>query len=228
MKQQDRNGLASTILRRFGLLPVGLYGRTGVIGAILGLVALWMVPDELSLWSKVMVYWNTLALFYLSLTWFVILRLPRGQLREVAIEQDQHREWGLLLVAAGSLYALLAGVVMLPRPEEFDSRGPKLLMILCGIGVATAWFVTHTAHAIHYAHRYFTEGESKALDFPGEEPTSYRDFVYFALSIGTTFGTTDVEVTSSELRHVVFRHGLLSFILNTGVLALTLQAVSEL
>jgi hypothetical protein len=52
-----------------------------------------------------------------------------------------------------------------------------------------------------------------------------RDFAYFAFSVGMTFGTTDVEVTSSGFRHVMLPHKLISFAFNTAILALVFSVM---
>lgn len=53
-------------------------------------------------------------------------------------------------------------------------------------------------------------------------------FTYFAFTVGATFASSDVSVTSKEMRRTVLKHTIFSFVFNTASLALTVQfAVSK-
>ncbi|WP_342373195.1 DUF1345 domain-containing protein [Propioniciclava soli] len=52
------------------------------------------------------------------------------------------------------------------------------------------------------------------------------DYLYFAVAVSTTFGTTDVEVASRRMRRKVSLHGVLAFVFNTVVLAVAVGAIS--
>ncbi|OYV40959.1 MAG: hypothetical protein B7Z80_03150 [Rhodospirillales bacterium 20-64-7] len=66
------------------------------------------------------------------------------------------------------------------------------------------------------------------LEFPGEPQPDYLDFMYFALVLGMTFQVSDVQITSRKLRRVAALHGLLSFLFNTVILALTVNIAAGL
>ena len=55
-----------------------------------------------------------------------------------------------------------------------------------------AWLFANTIYALHYAHLYY-ERKAGGIDFPGEDPPGYADFVYFAFTLGMTFQTSDVD-----------------------------------
>lgn len=90
----------------------------------------------------------------------------------------------------------------------------------------------HTVFGMHYAHNFYGDSENRAarhgLDFPGEPDPDYRDFTYFSFVIGMTCQVSDVQVTSREMRRLVLIHGVLSFVFNTVILALTVNIVSSL
>jgi uncharacterized membrane protein len=52
--------------------------------------------------------------------------------------------------------------------------------------------------------------------------------MYFALVVGTTFQTSDTAVISQRMRRTVMVHGLVSFIFNTAVIALTVNLAAQL
>ncbi len=68
----------------------------------------------------------------------------------------------------------------------------------------------------------------KGLDFPGKEKPGYLDFAYFSFVVGMTFQVSDVQITSRTIRRLVLAHGLISFFLNTFVVALTINIVAGL
>jgi uncharacterized membrane protein len=98
-------------------------------------------------------------------------------------------------------------------------------LALAAIMILLSWAFTHTIFAFHYAHEYYSERAHKdgGLNFPGDEPPDYWDFVYFSFVVGMTSQVSDVAVTSSALRRLVAALGAVSFIFNATLLALTVN-----
>ena len=76
--------------------------------------------------------------------------------------------------------------------------------------------------AVHYVR---LDVRHSGLQFPGSEPPQFLDYLYFAVSVATTFGTTDVNVTDRLLRRTVTGQAVLAFAFNTVILALVLAAL---
>jgi uncharacterized membrane protein len=55
----------------------------------------------------------------------------------------------------------------------------------------------------------------------------YWDFVYFAFTLGMTFQTSDVTITSERIRRIVTIHCLAAFFFNIGVLAFTINVLGS-
>jgi uncharacterized membrane protein len=96
-----------------------------------------------------------------------------------------------------------------------------------------SWLVTHVTFAFRYAHEYYAHDEGgpeidRGLDFPGKNEPDYLDFLYFALVLGMTFQVSDVSITARKLRRVATLHGLLSFLFNTVIVALTVNIAAGL
>ncbi|GAA4989153.1 DUF1345 domain-containing protein [Kineococcus glutinatus] len=87
--------------------------------------------------------------------------------------------------------------------------------------VVAAWCTMAVTYAADYARRAADGG----LDFPGAEPPAFADFLYFSVGVSTTFGTTDVTVTTRAVRRTVLGHSLVAFGFNTVVLALLVSAL---
>jgi uncharacterized membrane protein len=101
------------------------------------------------------------------------------------------------------------------------------LSVLAGLTILFSWLLAHTVFALHYAHAYFTDlaaDRPQGLDFPSEhDDPDYWDFLYFSFVIGMTAQVSDVQVLTQPWRRLVLAHGILSFLFNTVVLALSIN-----
>ena len=97
-----------------------------------------------------------------------------------------------------------------------------------------AWTTLHTQYLFHYAHEYYDKdkngkkNQAEGLSFPDDESPDYLDFAYYSFCIGCTFQVSDVETTSKKLRKLTMVHSLISFFMNTFVVALTINLVAGL
>ena len=89
------------------------------------------------------------------------------------------------------------------------------------------WLFANSVYALHYAHAYYARTEkgddSGGLEFPGTNTPDYRDFAYFAFTLGMTFQTSDVAITSPTLRHAALLHSFGAFVFNIGVIAFAIN-----
>ncbi|MFH8347652.1 DUF1345 domain-containing protein [Streptomyces sp. NPDC018045] len=128
-----------------------------------------------------------------------------------------------LFIAAA---ALVVAVVWLPGHISTSfSALPRTLMALTLVVIA--WICVVVAFAVTFQADNLVENE-QALDFPGPggQPPAWADYVYFALSAMTTFGTTDVNVTSREMRRTVAANTVIAFVFNTVTVASLVSALS--
>jgi len=87
--------------------------------------------------------------------------------------------------------------------------------------------------AIHYAHVYYLTEEGSpqhrgGLDFPADDAPDYWDFLYFALVLGATSQTADVNIQSKEIRRIAAAHGVIAFAFNTAILATMINLAAGL
>ena len=121
------------------------------------------------------------------------------------------------LISFGGIVAEMAAAKTLKGHDEWQH------VALAGLTVLLSWTFTHTMFAIHYAHEYYAGPENElaeGLEFPGNEPPDYWDFVYYSFIIGTACATADVNVTSKNMRRLTTLHCVVAFFFNTTVLAL--------
>ncbi|MEU5060113.1 MULTISPECIES: DUF1345 domain-containing protein [unclassified Streptomyces] len=126
-----------------------------------------------------------------------------------------------ILIAAA---ALVVAVVW--RPGHLGSGlavAPRVLVALAL--VVDAWVCVLASFAVAFHADNLVENE-QGLDFPGNHIAAWADYVYFALSVMTTFGTTDVTVTSREMRRTVAANSIIAFVFNTVTVASLVAALA--
>jgi uncharacterized membrane protein len=99
-----------------------------------------------------------------------------------------------------------------------------------GLGLASvilSWALVHTIFTLRYAHLYY-DGPDGGIDFNGSGPPDYADFAYLAFTIGMTFQVSDTALRAAVIRRTALRHGLLSYLFGTGVLATSINVIASL
>lgn len=147
-------------------------------------------------------------------------------MRAHADKNDANR--GLVLV----LTTLLAFSVMAAIAGELAGAragNPAAMVKLIGT-LLLIWAFANSVYALHYAHAwYLRDGHSGedagGLTFPGTTMPGYGDFAYFAFTLGMTFQTSDVEISSSAIRRVALLHSVAAFVFNIGVIAFAINVM---
>ena len=206
--------------------------RRLLIGLVVAAAAGFLMPASLPAAARFAIAWDSAVLTFLLTTWWVVADCPPEEMRETVLANDQGRV-GILLLVLLAVCASLAEIFLLMQNAK-DQGPPPAQGVLAVFTVVCSWFATHTMFALHYAHRFYRDDprtpEADAtggLDFPGDEPPDYWDFLYFAFVIGMTSQVSDVQVTSRPMRRLVFWHGILSFIFYTVILALSINIVAS-
>lgn len=215
---------------------LGQYERT-LIWSLL-FVAVFVAGSDQHLMLRTLLATCSASVVYVVLTWLAYQRLTEPELRRWANAPApsflQRHSWidfwilggrtGLAFVMVASFLGMIIAFMFLPLADNLDLPfvQEKVLIALCVLNVVCSWLMAHFAYALHYGYLYYRQGEV-GLDFPGDEPLDIMDFVYFALTVGTTAASSDVNVTSKAVRRVVTGHTVFSFVFNTAILALTLQ-----
>ncbi len=210
--------------------PLGARGRL-LFGLLVGLAAgtLSFFSISSSFILSVMIAWDVGTLFFLGLTWRVILR-SNAHLTKVRATSEDPGRYGVFLIAIGSsLVSLFAAVFVLHGKKDMVLPNlVGLLDTLAVLAVVLAWVMTHTAYALRYARLYYESKTDdtdvkKGLKFPGDEAPDDMDFAYFSFVLGMAFQVSDVSITCKRIRRAVLWHSLQSFLYNTVILALSLN-----
>jgi uncharacterized membrane protein len=179
--------------------------------------------------TRALIGWNVAAVLYLVLALHMMFRSSHARMRERALLEDEGSKVILVLVIVAALACVGAIVAELSLVKVLHSDLRFAHIGLTVLTLASSWAFTQTMFALHYAHDYYataTHGAHGGLDFPGNEPPDYGDFLYFALVIGTSAQTADVGISRRPMRRTVMVHCVLAFFFNTTLLALAINIAS--
>jgi uncharacterized membrane protein len=163
------------------------------------------------------------AVFLVAVT-SLLKRGEADQMRTVAIRNDANR--ALLLGLTG----LLLLVVLVAVHGELKGKNDTVALVLVLATLVLAWLFSNMVYALHYAHMFYSrdddgKGDEAGLCFPKTPEPDYWDFIYFSFTLGMTFQTSDVDITSPAVRRVVTGQCLAAFVFNLGVLAFTINVL---
>ena len=146
------------------------------------------------------------------------------EMRAIAKSNDANR--ALLLAVTG----IVMGMILVSVANEMmGGKSSALGIVLIVTTLALAWLFSNTIYALHYAHLFYTRNDegkdSGGITVPASDEPDYWDFIYFSFTLGMTFQTSDVEITSRAIRRVVIGQCLAAFVFNIGVLAFTINVL---
>ncbi len=174
--------------------------------------------------------WGIMAGFDLAAALFLIsiaplLRSTTATMRVQARRNDANRA---LLLAISVVVTL---VILVSVTSEMANMHNRVTIGLVIVTLMLCWLFSNTVWALHYAHLYYTGADdgtdSGGLSFPESAEPNYWDFAYFSFTLGMTFQTSDVVITSTAMRKPVIAQCLAAFIFNIGVLAFSINVLGS-
>jgi uncharacterized membrane protein len=203
------------------------------IGILCGLVVATLLPSSFPGTTRAILAWDFGSLIYLALSSLLFTTERLEQMPADAAAQEEG-EWTIFwLTIAGTAASFAAIISEFAGTKGMPPSQRGLHIALIAGTLFLAWLMTHTSFAFRYAHEFYqTSPDSTGIDggliFPGEERPDYLDFLYFALVLGMTFQVSDVQITARKFRRLASVHGLLSFLFNTIIVALTVNIAAGL
>jgi uncharacterized membrane protein len=210
-----------------------ILGHRRMFAALMIVAIAWLfVPATTNPWTRLFVAWDIGVISFLLLVLHFFMTHESRHMPALAEAQEEGQWtifWVALLVGLISFFAVITELGLL----KGDSGERRILRIALVAGtLALSWLFTHVVFALRYAQEWYdTDGDSKlrrGLDFPGDNIPDYMDFLYFSLVLGMTFQVSDVQIKASRLRRLATLHGLVSFLYNTVILALTVNIAAGL
>lgn len=205
-----------------------------LLGLFLSFVGFYLLPrKEMNSILIVMTLWIIFASTFMITSWIVLVKRSVNDIREIAKTDDGSKLFVFLMILLSSFSSMFAVLLLMASKQE-NNYSNGIFLFVTIFGMLLSWAMVHTIFTFHYAHMFYddsVESDEKVaggLEFPKEDKPDYIDFAYFSFVIGCTFQVSDVEVSSRNIRRLVFLHGLISFVLNTFVVALTINLVAGL
>jgi uncharacterized membrane protein len=190
-----------------------------IAGVITGLAWDWQYSATIG--------WAFAALVYSGWIWLVIGHLEAEKTRRFASREDPTRGVADLLIVLLSIASLFTVAVTLVQASQAHGGLKAILAGLALATVALSWILLHTLFTLHYARIYYTDGGT-GVNFNQQDAPRYIDFAYLSFTLGMTYQVSDTNLTSYRIRVTALRHGLLSFVFGSVILATTINLIAGL
>lgn len=193
--------------------------------AILIAAAAGLVP-VLGMTRGILAGFDAAALLFIGSLLPLLRQGQAAKMRARAARNDANR--AVLLVFCG----IVLFVVLVAVGGELRGRSSVVTIALVVGTLILAWLFSNIVYALHYAHLFYSAGDKDkaggdagGLQFPDTAEPDYWDFLYFSVTLGMTFQTSDVSIASRRMRRVVTGQCLAAFIFNLGVIAFTVNVL---
>jgi len=204
--------------------------RRLLISAIVGVVVALAWPGIESPLTRALVGWNTLIWVYLVWVAITLLHADSGHIKRLALAQGESMPVVLAIVVIAVVMSLVAVVFELIGAKAAGPHDRIAYAVFGFVTVIGSWLLLPMLFGLTYASEYYGAEPDAGLAFPGAtakfEP-HHTDFLYFSFTIAVTAQTSDVGVTTREMRRLVLGQSVLSFVFNTTILAFSINAAAS-
>jgi uncharacterized membrane protein len=206
----------------------GFAGRRLVLAIAVGLVVLVVILVTGQGWTiGLTAAWAAAALVTVGSTWLRIFPMDADETAAHAQAEDYSRPIADLIILGASVASLVSVGFALVEARHRSGSGKGMLIALAVLVVALSWLAVHFIFTVRYGDVYYGEPVG-GIEFNQKERPDYRDFLYFALTVGMTFQVSDTTITDKTVRRQVTRHALLSYLFGAVIVALAINTVASL
>ena len=196
------------------MLPVGF-----AVGLLVGTFGDWAVAPAAG--------WSAASVTFLVLIWSAIGRMDADDTAAHSTREDPTRGVSDVVVLSASIASFGAVAMLLLSATSAKGLAGVGLAALAIVTVALSWLLVHTLFTLRYAALYY-DGNDGGIDFNQEERPRYIDFAYLSFTIGMTYQVSDTNLQGHTIRATALRHGLLSYLFGSVVLATIINLVAGL
>ena len=196
-----------------------------IVGALAG--AVW--PADFSILTRALLGWNVLSWMYLAWVGLTLLHADSGHIKRLALAQSESAPVVLAIVSLASVMSLVAVVFELIAARAAGPQHMLTPLLFAFVTVFGTWLLLPMLFGLTYAAAYYGAEPDCGLSFPGAGPgyePDHTDFLYFSFTIAVTAQTSDVGITTREMRRLVLFQSVLSFVFNTTILAFSINAAA--
>ncbi len=183
--------------------------------------------------TRIMISWDVFSLVLIVMSTITFFTMKSRQIRLLVKNQDPSRPVVFFIVVISTVTSLLGILILLLNKDEWIlNKFVETLIYISGVNFS--WLLLHIIFTYRYAHLYYETSMvpdaqcSPALEIHNEPNPDYLDFAYFSFVIGMTFQVSDISISSRQIRRLALLHGLLSFLFNTVIVALSINVIIDL
>lgn len=199
--------------------------------ALIGVASFFMLSSTPSIMVRLAISWIIASGLYVLSTFLMMYFSTKENIAHLAEKEDDGAIFILLIILLGSITSLVIIVIIMTDMKSLMVSDTAKVISLVLLTYISSWFLIHTAFTLHYAHVYYQEYEKTKqppLIFPDTIHPNYIDFLYFAMLIGMTCQTADVNIAHSRTRALAMIQGFTAFVFNTTLLVLTINLIYDL
>ncbi len=178
--------------------------------------------------TRLLIAWNVGAWAFL----IMIAHMVKDPRQAARVRPEDENQWVLIVLGIVASLAAVAAIVWELGPVKNMAGWEKAgHLALVAATVLSAWTFLQVMFALHYAGVYFRRHKGVVhggLTFPGCDQPDWMEFFYQAFTLGCTFASSDVNVTSTRMRGIVVIQGVACFFFNAIILALTINVAANL
>jgi uncharacterized membrane protein len=215
---------------KFRLLRIFLVRPRLLVGIAAGLLSLIPLMAIHHVILRAVLAWDAGSFVFLALTGFSFIYQENHDI-SAAAKRQQEGEWSVFALTVLGAAMSFAAILQFAATAHKSAQGFYLAFVIATL--ALSWLTTNVTFAYRYAHEYYTfsgdaEDPEGGIEFPHDPQPDYLDFIYFSFVLGMTFQVSDCNVTSKKLRRLATVQGLIGFLFNTVILALSVNIAASL
>lgn len=199
--------------------------------AVLGLVVALATPDIASPVARCLLGWNVGVWVYLLWVGYTFWRADSHHLQRFAIRQAESALAALSVVVTGAIVSIGAVIYELSAAKLVGGHHAWPHLVYALVTVLGSWLLVPTLFSFNYASLYFGQTPATGLVFANADPDfepDHSDFLYFSFTIAVASQTSDVSISTREMRRLVLLQSVLSFLFNTTILAFAVNTAASL
>jgi uncharacterized membrane protein len=201
-------------------------------GAAAGLLSLIPLLPVHPLATRIVLAWDIGSGVYLALTAILFMGAKDHDISADA-KRQQEGEWSVFALTLVGAVMSFAAIFLFSDTSSGHKTEKAAYLAFVVSTLVLSWLTTHVTFAYRYAHEYYTKNTKTneldgGLEFPGDDQPDYMDFVYFSFVLGMTFQVSDVNIRAKKLRRLATLQGLIGFLFNTVILALSVNIAASL
>jgi len=183
--------------------------------------------------SRLILSWDTFSMAMVTFSLITFFTMKSRQIQILVKDQDSGRTVVFFIILIASCISL-GGIINLLLNKENWILNKYIVTAINLSAVIFSWLLLHIVFTFRYAHIYYEDVHEnpnkkyRALDIPDEPYPDYLDFAYFSFVIGMTFQVSDINIHHKRIRRLALLHGILSFMFNTVIVALSINVIIDL